>query len=159
MLGSLLRNCCNEAAFRNAPFCPVCRKQMHEHHKELKRAAEEESAFFSLAKARERSLHAQTRHLPLGKTGVLHRGGIVRYPARLAVFKLYGIYLPEREAQAVLREIHNYKWFVAEKAGKDVWQERAPENPFSAAAQEWGRRYLETFLDWLKNPLVCRQGA
>ncbi|MGC8840204.1 MAG: hypothetical protein ACP5QZ_01965 [Candidatus Sumerlaeaceae bacterium] len=161
MLRYLIGDCCNEAAFRNEPYCPVCASQLAEHKEELGRARAEEANYFCPENAQTRVSNANRtelcRRMELPST--LRRGAIARNPARLAVFKILGIYLPEEEAQAVLKEIHTYKWLVAEKVGKDIWQEHAPEDPFAAAAREWARRHLNDFLRWVRGHHLSQQYA
>ena len=68
-------------------------------------------------------------------------------PSRRAVYQLLGIYLPEREAKALLRRIHDFKWIEAEKAGCDIWRKREPRAPLKAAAKQWASNHLPKFLE------------
>ncbi|MBX7245768.1 MAG: hypothetical protein K1X53_09720 [Candidatus Sumerlaeaceae bacterium] len=89
--------------------------------------------------------------LPLAEAGVatrLTRGVAVRNPARRNLFRLLGIYLPERQAREVLAAIHDYKWIRAERAGCDIWQINAPKAPLAAAANCWATKYLDSYLEW-----------
>lgn len=143
-------SCCDRAMFDNEPYCPVCGGQRSEHVREVQ-AAQESASTGGMRSARVRELVARGIVPPeeAAETALLSRSVLARYPARRAVFRLLGIYLPEAQAQVVLREIHNFKWIAAEKAGEDIWRKRAPENPFAAAAREWAGRYLDLFLQWI----------
>ncbi len=143
-------SCCDQAMFEGEPFCPVCERQRDEHRREKEAAAQSTATFAAgrerlaaLARRRVAPAHELTGH------GVLERRTLARYPARREVFRLFGIYLPESQAQELLKEVHKFKWITAEKAGEDVWQKQAPENPFAAAAREWAQRYLHAFLEWI----------
>lgn len=81
-----------------------------------------------------------------GFTGSIRSTLALRNPARRAVYKILGIYLPEREARDMLRKIHEYKWIEAEKAGFDIWQKRARDCGFSDAATRWAKFYLRPYL-------------
>lgn len=144
-----IEGCCTRAMFDDEPYCPVCRSQEASHREERQRAAAGgDRAVPGEVKAR---ALVERRMVPveeLGGSPTLRREVLGRHPARLAVFKLLGIYLPEAEARALLTEVHRYKWIVAEKAGEDVWKKKDPRNPFGAAAREWATAYLDAFLRW-----------
>lgn len=143
-------SCCDQAMFEGEPFCPVCERQREEHRREKQVAdqlrevsAVDQERVAALARRSVAPVHELTGR------GVVERRTLARYPARREVFRLFGIYLPEPQAQELLKEVHKFKWITAERAGEDVWQKRAPDNPFAAAAREWAQRYLQAFLDWV----------
>jgi hypothetical protein len=76
------------------------------------------------------------------------RSVAVKNPARRALFQLLGVYMPEREAREVLASIHSYKWIEAEKAGRDIWTEKEPAQPMSAAARTWASKHLSAYMQW-----------
>ena len=80
-----------------------------------------------------------------GLEGGLRRSLAMKNPARREVFRLLGIYLPEHDARKLLREVSDYMWIQAEKAGCDIWQVLDQRQPFAAGAREWARRYLQAF--------------
>jgi hypothetical protein len=84
----------------------------------------------------------------LGFTGGFGRALRAKNPARRAVFRLLGIYLPEPEAREVIRKIHDFKWIEAEKAGFDIWSSNRPEVAFKKAAKTWADSYLGSYLGW-----------
>ncbi|MCX7625070.1 MAG: hypothetical protein N2Z21_02510 [Candidatus Sumerlaeaceae bacterium] len=143
--------------FENEPFCPVCRSQEREHRRELNEVLRARRGVYAFESAFEREggrrLVADVLTDPA--TATLSRHALVaRCPARRAVYKLLGIYLPELEARLALNEIHKYKWLQAEKAGKDIWLETWPQNPMAAAASEWARQYWHEFVRWVSSSKV-----
>jgi hypothetical protein len=65
-----------------------------------------------------------------------------RRPHRREVFRLTGQYFPEPVAGEMLVEIQRHRWLEAEKAGRDIWVERDPENPHRAAVADWLGRFF-----------------
>jgi hypothetical protein len=61
------------------------------------------------------------------------------------LLRLTGVSLPEAEAEEALREIHNFKWLEAERAGFDTWAVIQPTSPLRAAAVHWVRKYYQEF--------------
>lgn len=150
----LLGDCCTQAMFANDSFCSVCGSQKHEHQNDLEKA-DKSSRHPSGRDESARGKRDQLRSMVELSTMPLNRMALAaRCPARRTVFKLLGIYLPEPQARRVLAEIHNFKWLQAEKAGTDIWLEKAPHNPLAAAAAEWARRHWGDFVRWLGTPDV-----
>jgi len=64
--------------------------------------------------------------------------------------------IPFYRAQDIELEVQRYKWIEAEKAGRDIWQERNPKDPEGVALRDWVRNYLE---NWKKDNLGTTQPA
>ncbi len=144
-----VNSCCSQYVNTPEPYCPVCFSQLAEYRREREHAEHFQLGLHEL-EPRKRQL-VERGALPPEEAGLhrpLVRGALSRNPARRAVFKLLGIYVPEKQAQAILRSIHEYKWLTAERAGEDIWRKRAPRSPFAAAAKEWASQYLNDFLRW-----------
>lgn len=56
----------------------------------------------------------------------------------------YGINLPLKDEclADMLEEVHRFKWIEAERAGRDIWRERDPQDPDSVAFKEWFRQHF-----------------
>jgi hypothetical protein len=150
MLTTWLMSCCERAMYANEPFCPTCQRQLNEYRRER-----DEASLYTQQHSGGRlgvPARAQGKVCALfpSEEPILRSAIVAKNPARRAVFKLLGIYLPEAQARLVLQEIHNYKWITAEKAGKDVWAEQAPQAPFTAAARAWASHYLNAWLEWVR---------
>lgn len=146
--GKVVKDCCLEYFHQGESVCPVCHSQQEASRAERQKAAEAGILAETLS-TNAAQLIARRAFSP-GDAG-LHTGSLshlaLKNPCRRAVFHMLGIYLPEREARAVLQNIHEYKWIEAEKAGYDVWTQVAPREPFLAAARVWAAAYLSRFLD------------
>lgn len=145
----MFTDCCMYHFGRGENVCPVCMSQVDEERKErgearsfqidrsdLKAAAEELVRRKAVVPSEVGMLPRTSRHM------------LETNPNRRAVFRMLGIYLPEREAKALLRNVHEYKWIEAEKAGHDVWTKAEPQCPLTAAARAWAVRHLQQFLKW-----------
>ena len=127
--------------------CEACRTKQDEIRKERNEALAYRPQFDELSEgARELVVRGS---LPRGETGLegsgLRRAIALKNPARREVFRLLGIYLPEAQARRLLREVNDYMWIQAEKAGCDIWRVLDQKQPFAAGAREWARRYLKAF--------------
>jgi hypothetical protein len=67
----------------------------------------------------------------------------IKNRCRRMVFTIFGIYIPEDKAQDLIKEINDYKWIEAEKAGKDIWKDRT--DPFFSAARDWKKLYFKGY--------------
>lgn len=101
--------------------------------------------------ARELVLKRAVPRTEIGLPAGSFRAVAARNPARREVFRLLGIYLPEREARELLKQVHDYKWIQAEKLGYDVWHQAHQKSAFSTAARYWAHRYLDAFLSACNN--------
>jgi len=146
-----LNSCCSQYVNSPEPFCPICFSQLAEYRREKEKAERFQVGLCELTPHRRHLVERGA--VPPEEAGILRpltRGALSRYPARRAVFKLLGIYVPEKQAQAILRSIHEYKWLTAERAGEDIWRKRAPRSAFAVAAKEWASQYLNDFLKWVE---------
>ena len=146
----MLPDCCTQYLGRGEVVCPVCESQKQDNAQELKYAREFRQAPDELRSSTQELLHRRAISAQsVGVPSALHKQVLTqRNPSRRAVFQLLGIYLPEREAKALLTRVHDYKWIEAEKAGKDIWRCREPRAPLKAAAQNWASKYLPGFLEY-----------
>ncbi len=148
----MFTDCCMRYFAMGESVCPVCLSQNEEHRLELdlarsfKAPADERTATVSELVKRRALASAQ-----VGGGAGMRRPAMETNPNRRAVFRLLGIYLPEREAKALLNNVHEFKWIEAEKAGYDVWEEVSPRCPLKAAAAAWAPSYLDQFLSWRRN--------
>lgn len=147
-------DCCVSHFNQGESICPVCQSQRVEHENERK-AAE--------------SNPVTSAQLPDGaadlvRRGVVSRGDVgvhtapakalsLRNPCRRQVFRLLGIYLPEREARELLKTVHDYKWIESEKAGFDLWSRK--EEPLEEAARSWADKYLSKYLNHRSNDIAA----
>lgn len=62
----------------------------------------------------------------------------------VAVSNHLGVDLPleQRDVEAMMEEVRRFKWLEAERAGRDIWAERHPENPDQGALREWFRLHF-----------------
>jgi hypothetical protein len=145
----MLSNCCMRHFARGESVCPVCESQAEESARERADAQAFKQPLENLTTTQQellerRAIPAQELGIPTPVRGLAL---MQRNPSRRTVFRLLGIYLPEREARALLSKIHDFKWIEAEKAGCDIWRKCEPRAPFTAAAQNWASRYLPKFLE------------
>lgn len=147
----LFTDCCTYYFGRGEAVCPVCMSQAGEERKELEKAREFSAKREELHPAADELLRRKA--LSPGEVGRpvrTSRRMLERNPNRRAVYRMLGIYLPEREARALLRNVHEYKWIEAEKAGYDLWAQPDAKCPLTRAAQSWAAKYLEQFLSLCK---------
>ena len=141
-------DCCTRSFALGAGVCPVCRVQAREERDELATARAHRTRHDDLKPAaRELAVRRAFSAEDLGLSTATDRRMAQRNPARRAVFRLLGFYLPETEARDLLRIIHEFKWIEAEKAGCDIWTIEAPEEPLRKAARDWAGRFLPRFLE------------
>ena len=155
----MTNSCCNTTMDPIEPYCPVCGSQLGEHRAELERARGYRVGWNEVGR-QPRQL-VERGLLPAEEVGLgahFVRSIAARNPARRAVFRLLGIYLPENEAREVLARIHDHKWIQAEKAGYDIWESKARTAPLRAAARDWARRYLDAYQQW-RGRTAMRIGA
>jgi hypothetical protein len=144
-------SCCYRHFSNGEPVCPLCNSQQGEYQAELETARQ-----FRVSSA---DLKTPVREML--KSGALSgeesgmgarfsaRTLTVKNPNRRKVFELFGVYLPEREARALLKKIHEFKWIEAEKAGEDIWDATEPDRSFETAARHWADRFLPQYLEKL----------
>lgn len=139
--------CCTRYFNEGHSVCPACFRQQGSEKGDLEHAREFSPTNEDLTPDTRRlmecrAVNAEVLGQPAGRNGrsILHRN-----PARRAVYRLLGIYLPEREAKALLKRVHEFKWIEAEKAGCDIWSVWA-EEPLQEAAHVWAQNYLPGFL-------------
>lgn len=137
--------CCDQWFALGESVCPVCRHQSEAHRDELADARAYRPRVAELSDcAQELVGRRAVGPADVGCAVATSRMVAVRNPARRAVFRLLGFYLPESEARDLLRRIHEYKWIEAEKAGRDIWVEAARSaSPLEVAARNWASRYLD----------------
>ena len=145
----MFRDCCTMAFLNGLSVCPSCRTQANEYvaeHEAAQRAVLRPDGLSEGDKAAVR--HRMLSPAELGLTSGFGLALRAKNPARRAVFRLLGIYLPEPEAREVIRKIHDFKWIEAEKAGFDIWSSNRPEVAFKKAARTWADSYLGSYLGW-----------
>ena len=145
----MTNSCCDSYLNTNEPYCPICGSQLAEHRAELARAREFHVRWNQVGRQTQQLVERGL--LPAEEVGFgtrFVRSIAARNPARRAVFKLLGVYMPETEAKDVLARIHEHKWIQAEKAGYDIWDTRSSRSPLGAAARDWAGRYLERYQNW-----------
>jgi hypothetical protein len=50
--------------------------------------------------------------------------------------------LSDEEFDAMMTEVKRFKWLEAEKAGRDIWRERCPDDPEGGALREWFNKHF-----------------
>ncbi len=147
----MFTDCCMYHFGRGENVCPVCMGQVDEDRMELEQARQFRANRSDLHPAAEELIRRKA--LGASEVGVparMSRHMLERNPNRRAVYRILGIYLPEREARTLLQNVHDYKWIEAEKAGFDLWSKKEPRSPLTAAAHAWAVRHLNQFLAWRK---------
>jgi hypothetical protein len=148
---TMFGDCCIRHFDRGESYCPVCRQQLDSHCSELDQARRFRLGILDLKPAARQLLErgavgSREIGVATGTTRVL----AAHHTARRSLFNLIGVYLPEAQAREALRNIHDYKWIEAEKAGYDIWSRAASESPIRAAALAWAARHLQSFQNWRK---------
>ncbi len=147
----MFTDCCMYHFGRGENVCPVCMSQVHEDRRELEQARQFRANRSDLHPAAEELIRRKALTASeVGRPPQTSRLTLERNPNRRAVYRMLGIYLPEREARTLLQNVHDYKWIEAEKAGFDLWSTEEPRSPLSLAAHAWARHYLQQFLAWRK---------
>lgn len=55
------------------------------------------------------------------------------------------IEIPFYRSKDILWEAKRHKWIEAEKAGRDIWTERDPQDPDGCALRDWVSKYLDAW--------------
>lgn len=149
-INPMFGDCCTRFFGQGESVCPVCHAQRDAWKEERERAdAFRVSASDLKPGARELMRRGAMGADALGMGSTAARAAAARNPNRRALFKLLGIYLPEEQAREALRNIHDFKWIEAEKAGCDIWATSAPDAPpLGRAARVWSMNHLQSFLSW-----------
>jgi len=53
--------------------------------------------------------------------------------------------IPVDALPELFREVRRYQWLEAEKAGRNIWAERSPEDPDGLALRDWMSRHYATW--------------
>jgi hypothetical protein len=146
----MICDCCTTAFLNGLSVCPSCRAQAPMFMAEREAAQQAVVRPDGLSEGDKVAVsNRMLNPAELGFTSGFGASLRAKNPARRAVFRLLGIYLPEAEAREVIRKIHDFKWIEAEKAGFDIWSSHhQPEVAFKRAAKTWADSYLGSFLGW-----------
>lgn len=60
--------------------------------------------------------------------------------------------IPPRKAADLLAEVERHRWLEAEKAGRDIWVEKEPADPYSAALRDWFVHHYRAWRDFHCRP-------
>ncbi len=106
---------------------------------------------------------AETAPKPVkAKSPALNRSKIMSYLGDLwDQYKTYrklnecvgkDVEIPFYRSKDIFWEAKRHKWIEAEKAGRDIWAERDPQDPDGCALRDWVSKYLDA---WKKNNMMA----
>ena len=146
----MLFQCCERSFMNGESYCPTCNTQLAEHQAELDNARTWHASIDDVTPTvKELVARKALDPFEAGLNSSVTRAAMAGHnPARRAVFQILDIYLPEQEAAQLLKQVRDFMWIEAEKAGCDIWKKRAPRQPFVVAAKTWATNHLCNFLAW-----------